>query len=255
MVSFVEVFVMVSHQSKIRVVQRLFVLMMAFGLALSSAGFAFAQGTKPASPLASTLDSGFAVEWMQLIYDYVKKETVDAPGASRVYAYTGITVYESVVSGIPNDVSLSTQIKGMPALPALEPDAIYDWPSVTNAALQTVSDSLLSSDAMHKASAVLRAKQAAAREGVVGKDVVSRSLDRGDLIGKAIATWAASDGATEARAKAKSYTLPNDNQWDYVLTTPGTAAVGPYWGTVRPFALEKATVCDIPLNIELSDSP
>lgn len=214
-----------------------------------------AQSAKPASPLASSLDAGFAVDWIQLVYDRVKADKTDAPGGSRVYAYVGVTLYEAVVPGIPQDVSLSTQINGMPSPPALEQDAVYDWPSVANAALQVVTDSLLISDDTHKATATLRAQQTSAREAVVGTDVVQRSLARGDIIGKAIAGWAATDGATEAYAKAKTYVLPKDNVWDYVPTTPGTVPVGPFWGTVRPFGLESSAVCNIKLHLELSSDP
>src|SRR5260221_4932066 len=125
------------------------------------------QGTKPASPIAANLDPGFAVEWMRLMYDRVKADTVNAPAASRVYAYAGVTLYEAVVSGIPGDVSLSTQIKSWPTPPALDANAIYDWPTVANAALQTVADTLLASQDSHKATAALRDKQTAERKTAV----------------------------------------------------------------------------------------
>lgn len=216
---------------------------------------ASAQSARLVSPLAANLDASFAVDWMQLVYDHVKVETVDAPAASRVYAYAGVTLYEAVVPGIPGDVSLSTQIKGMPAIPAPDPNAVYDWPTVASAALQTVVDSLLLTDDTHKATAALRDKQSSDRTTTVGTDVVQRSLTQGAAIGKVISDWAAQDGATEARAKAKTYKLPTSSQWDYVVTTPGTNPVGPYWGSVRPFALEKSDVCNIPLNLDLSSDP
>src|SRR5215831_6502804 len=146
---------------------RLFALVSIGALALSLLSSAFfadstwALGAKRSSQLAAGLDASFAVDWMRLIYDRVKAETVNAPGAARVYAYTGVTLYEAVVPGIPGDVSLTTQIKNMPALPAPDANAAYDWPTVANAALQTVADALLTSEDSHKASAALRAKQVA----------------------------------------------------------------------------------------------
>ena len=216
---------------------------------------ASAHSTQSASPSAADLDPKFAVDWIQLVYDRVKAETVDAPGASRIYAYAGVTLYEAVVPGLPNDLSLSTQIKGIPTMPALDISAVYDWPSVANSAMQTVTDSLLTGDDTHKATAALRDSQSAARRAVVGDDVVKRSLAQGEDIGKAIAAWAAQDGAAEAREKAKTYKLPTDSEWDYVPTTPGTKPIGPYWGTVRPFGLEKSDICDVGYNIELSSDP
>src|SRR5579859_2245714 len=84
----------------------------------------WAQGPKSVSPLAADLDTKFAVDWMQTIYDRVKADTVDAPGASRVYAYAGVTLYEAVEPGIPGDVSLSTQLKAMPPLSLPDPQAV-----------------------------------------------------------------------------------------------------------------------------------
>jgi len=214
-----------------------------------------AQPAPSVSPATSTLDASFAVDWMQTLYDHVKAETVNAPAASRVYAYAGVTLYEAVRPGIPGDLPLSTQITGMPTLPAPDPSLIYDWPSVANAALQTVSDSLLPGADAHTATAALRIKQAADRTNAVGAEVVQRSLAQGDAIGKLIATWAASDGAAQAHAGMKTYKLPTGGTWDYTITTPGTIPVEPLWGTVRPFALEKASICDIPMNVPLSADP
>jgi membrane-associated phospholipid phosphatase len=214
---------------------------------------AFALSAK--SPSAADLDATFATNWIQLYYDHVKADTVDAPGASRVYAYAGVTLYEAVVPGIPGDVSLSTQIKGMPAQPALEPDAVYDWPTVANAAMKALASGLLPSDDSHKAADALYNQQLTARAGAVDKAVIDRSTARGEAIGTAIVAWAAQDGAADAVSKAKTYKLPSGSQWDYVITTPGTVPVGPYWGTVRTFALQKPTECDIPANIDFSSDP
>src|SRR5579859_4015302 len=226
-------------------------LSLAGGLAVRSTS---AQA-KSASPLSATLDASFAVDWIQLVYDHVKADTVDAPSASRVYAYAGVTLYEAVVPGIPSDVSLTTLIKGMPTLPQPDASQVYDWPTVASSALQTVTDSLLTDNDTHTATAALRDKQAEGRQATVGADVVQRSLAQGAALGKAIADWAAQDGASQAKANAKTYKLPTDSTWDYVITTAGTNPVGPYWGTVRPFTLEKNDVCNVPMDVPLSSDP
>ena len=207
------------------------------------------------SPLASTLDPAFAVDWMQLVYDHVKAETVDAPSASRVYAYAGVTLYEAVRPGIPGDVSLSTQIKNAPIFPSPDPTLVYDWPTVANGALQMIVNYMLPKDDALQAAAALHDKQLAARQSVVGNDVAQRSQAQGETLGKAILAWASTDKAAEAIANAKTYKLPTGSKWDYIITTAGTIPVGSYWGTVRPFALEKSNVCNIPFNIEPSSDP
>ncbi len=236
--------------ARIKAIQKMmFAALLCASVALMSTGVAAAQ-TKPKSKLASELDAAFAVEWVQYVYSRVQADTVSAPAASRVYAYTGVTLYEAVVPGIPGANDLSTQFKGMPTMPAPDAALVYDWPSVANAALATVSTVLLPKDDSIKGFADLRAKQAAARKAVVGADVLDRSLKLGDDIGKAINDWAAQDQYKEL--STKPYTLPTDQPWDYVLTTPGTKPVGPYWGMLRPFALENSDVCEVKSEVPFS---
>ena len=222
------------------------------GLLLTHASSARATS---ASPLTATLDPAFAVDWMRVVYNNVKADTVDAPSASRVYAYSGVTLYEAVLPGIPGDVSLATQIKDMPKMPAPDATAIYDWATVANAALRVVVDGLLASDVSHKAAADLHDKQFAARKAIVGADVAARSEDQGLALGKAIVDWSTHDNAAAAVANAKTYKLPTDNSFDYVITTAGTRPVGSFWGTVKPFVLEKSNVCNVLLNITPSTDP
>src|SRR5262245_15372261 len=79
-------------------------LTLSLALGSISSGSVRAQGAKTSSALVGDLDAGFAAEWMQLFYDQVKADTVDAPGASRVYAYAGVALYEAVVPGMPSYV-------------------------------------------------------------------------------------------------------------------------------------------------------
>ena len=76
-----------------------------------------------------SLDPHFAVDWMQLIYDRVYAEGINPPAAARIYAYAGITLYESLLNGIPGNLTLAGQIVHMPDMP-LPPEGIYDWLSV-----------------------------------------------------------------------------------------------------------------------------
>jgi hypothetical protein len=196
---------------------------------------------------ADQIDAAFAVEWMSLLYQRVESETVSAPAASRIYAYAGITLYESILPGMPANNALSGQVNGMLDMPIPDDASSYDWPSSANAALATVLTSLLPSDASVKAFTSLRASQVAAREAAVGADIVKRSLGYGDLVGKAILNWVAKDNFQETRTM--TYKVPDEKAENWMLTTAGTKAVEPYWGQIRPFALESSDRCNIPLNM------
>src|SRR5262245_2957939 len=87
---------------------------------------------------AAELDASVLIKWMQLLYDRVQAEKISAPAASRLYAYAGVTAYQSVLPGIPEGISMAGQVTGLEDLPVPEEDGPYDWPSSANAALATV---------------------------------------------------------------------------------------------------------------------
>src|SRR6185437_2382448 len=59
------------------------------------------------------------------------------PVQARAYGYTGLALYEALVSGMPDHQSVANQLNGIGALP--QPKAIpYRWPLVANAALAEV---------------------------------------------------------------------------------------------------------------------
>lgn len=202
-----------------------------------------------AAPLAD-MDATFAVQWMQAFYDSVQTATVNAPAASRVYAYAGVTLYESVVPGMPGYVSLSTQLKAMPAMPTPAADQTWDYPSIANAALSTVLVSLIPDEKVAPIAKQLRDQQTAARKGSVDAKIVEDSLVQGDKLGAAIIAWIALDNYKESLTK--TYSLPTDTAYAYVITSPGTKPVGAYWGTLRSFSMTDNGICNVARNIEYS---
>jgi hypothetical protein len=233
--------------------ERLVLLSIVIALvSYAQVGRLFAQGNKLGSVSASDLESTSAVQWMQLVYKLVEAEAVNPAQASRIYAYAGVTVYESVLPGIEGNNSLAGQLNGLTDLPLPDENTVYDWPSSMNAALSRVLGSLFASgkDTTQKAIADLRAAQAAERKKTVSGDVVERSLTYGDKIGEALLAWIAQDNFKETRNK--EYTSPTGEPFLWEITTPGTKPVEPYWGMIRPFALKSSDACDVPLNMPFS---
>jgi hypothetical protein len=213
----------------------------------------FAQDTKPASVSATELEATDAVQWMQLVYKLVQAEAVNPAQASRVYAYSGVTIYESILPGIEGNNSLAGQLNGLTDLPLPEENVVYDWPSSMNGGLSTVLSSLFANAKDPKTKAAItdmRAAQAIERKKAVSADVVERSLAYGDKIGEALLKWIAEDNFKETRDKA--YTSPTGEPFLWEITTPGTKPVEPYWGQIRPFTLKSSDVCDVALNMPFS---
>jgi hypothetical protein len=104
----------------------------------------------------------------------------------------------------------------------------------------------------------LRDQQIEARAEVVESDVVQNSREFGEELGKAIVDWAEDDNYLETRDMNPTYEIPAGEPYMWELTSPDTRPAEPYWGQIRPFALDFADECAYPMNYEFStdeDSP
>jgi len=202
-------------------------------------------------PDATEMDPRPVVEWMQLFYDRIEVEAINAPAASRMYAYAGITAYESVVNGIPGNYSIAGQIQHMPEMPLPDFELEYDWASVANAALSVVIESLFPNPSEETVTAIRELRQIQAEERIKETEsaVVRRSMDYGDELAAVIVEWIAGDNFAETREM--EFELPvGDGLW--VPTTEGTRPAEPYWGSIRPFALYYADECAVQPNMDFS---
>jgi hypothetical protein len=204
------------------------------------------------SPLVSELDPAPVVEWMELLRQRVQAEAVSAPGASRLYAYAGITVYEALLPGMPEYRSLSFQVRDLPELPFPEEPGLYDWLSVANGALSTVLNGMMfeASRETHDAFNELREQQAEARIAEVGAEIVERSLDYGDIVGQEILAWIEKDGYREI--VDREWEIPTGADYLWERTNPDLPPVGPYWGELRTFAVYSPYVCWVQNNMPFS---
>ncbi|MBE2270908.1 MAG: vanadium-dependent haloperoxidase [Anaerolinea sp.] len=204
---------------------------------------------------ATELDPAFAVEWMDLLYQKVMLEEYTPPAAARLYAYAGITLYESIVWGLPTNQSLGGQLNGLGALPFPE-DGEYDWAAVADAALGTVLHALTyeSSDETRAAFLTMREEQLAARLDEVGDEaVINRSIEYGDELAAEIVDWSEADGYRETRGR--KYDAPTGDPSLWVLTNPDLPALEPYFGEVRTFALYYTDECDVRLDMPFNTEP
>ncbi|HMF73792.1 MAG TPA: hypothetical protein VK616_20065, partial [Flavitalea sp.] len=63
--------------------------------------------------------------------------------AGRTYAYTGLTLYESIVPGMRDYQSIAPQLNGKLELPSIQQGNKYYWPASANAALASMLRNLL----------------------------------------------------------------------------------------------------------------
>jgi hypothetical protein len=235
-------------------------------LALSVGRMERAAAQDGGLPLPAELDPAPVVEWMELLRERVHAEVVNAPAASRLYAYAGVTVYESLVGGMPSYRSLAFQVNGLIDLPFPEaPIDTYDWLSVANGALSTTLNGLMfeASQETHDAFNTLRQSQADARTQAVGQAAVMRSMALGDQIAKGLLNWVNADGYRDARQMNLDYRLPTADMFGlapagdylYVQTDTSIPLAEPYWGTIRPFGIASPYDCYVTNNMFFSTDP
>jgi hypothetical protein len=170
------------------------------------------------------------------------------PVQSRAYAYMGLALYEALISGMPGHRSIAHQLNGIGDLP--QPAALpYHWPLVASSALAEVMRGLWGGTTNM---AVANSADLDALEGYVEAHyreiplgLRKRSVDFGRRIGAAVFETSKDDGGHEGyKRNFPPYTPPvGPGLW--VPTTPGSAALQPYWGTtVTTFVLFSGAACD-----------
>jgi hypothetical protein len=153
----------------------------------------------------------------------------------RIYAYSGLAAYESIVPGIPaNSFNLLpvTVFNGMPPMPETEPGKNYHWPSSMNTALAFMNRAMFPSMSPDNKAAIDSLERSL--NTIFSKEADSLTIERSVAYGKKVAQkifdWAEMDGYRHA---SNPYTPPaGPGKW--VPTPPNYArAVTPYYGRLR----------------------
>lgn len=228
-----------------------FVVLAAIGLfaPLQSSRVAAQNTSVPAAELDATILN----KWIQLLYDRIEAEEVSAPGASRLYAYAGITAYQSVLPGIEDGISMSGQLTNMPDMPYAEEGKVYDWITSANEAMSIVIDGLFPADAddTHRAVKNLHDAELRARQANQDETVIEDSVEFGESVGQAMLEWVATDNFAETRGM--TWEMPTGDPSFWVPTRSNQRPVEPFWGQIRPFALYYADACAVHRNIDFSE--
>lgn len=192
-------------------------------------------------------DAKLAQDWMSLAYEAVKQRGFFALDASRLYAYTSITLYESMVHGMDNGRSLNGQLQGLNNLPQPDVNKQYDWAIVMcHAAPIVMTHMLLDPDFSLRQ----RVKQFEIdQEKVIvdrfqpSQQVMLDSKNFGLALANAIIAYADADNT--AAAKLVPYTMPGTENNPQYFDGNGTSNffMLPFWWTARPLAINAYNIC------------
>lgn len=203
-----------------------------------------ALGTASRPLSATQFDGTVPTAWFDLAQRLIRNTPgYSPPVASRALGCLGVGLYEAVVPGIPDHVSLAGTLHDLPAMPPANGTA-YHWPSVANAALAAMSRSLFPT-----APGELRQEIDALEARLVGDvpfGILRRSIERGRELASAVDRWARTDGGHEGylRNFPASYVPPvGPGMWE--PTPPGfQPALQPSWGWNRCMGIDHALVGD-----------
>ena len=189
----------------------------------------------------SRLSSAELLAWFEQLYGQVKAQRFSPPSAARAYAHTMLAAYEVVAVGSPHLRSLGGQLNGF--APLKRSPAGVDWAIAMNEAVGVAADAVFA-DRSDSSRQVLADYASDRREELafgLAPPVVERALDLGRRIGRAVAERADADGYVDTLGRP--YT-PHVGPDKWVRTPPNFgAAIEPYWGEVRSFALAANDEC------------
>ena len=207
---------------------------------------------------AKNFSHAVATEWMALALNLIQQTPgFSPPVAARALGYLGLTLYESVVPGMPEQQSLAGQLNELSSLPWAQPDEPLHWPTVANAALATMSRMMFPTATPENKGRIdqlersLPLKYSADFDPLVRTpEVINRSETFGKLMAMALMTWARTDGGHAAWAplrRDQANYLPPSGPGQWSATPPAFAPpLLPRWGQNRPFVLKTATDCPAP---------
>jgi PAP2 superfamily len=192
---------------------------------------------------AKEFDSSVLNGWYAHTLDLIKTTNgYTPPVASRTLGYIGVTVYESLLPGMPDSKSLAGQLNGLTALPSPEFGKEYYMPAIANAALANINTKMFPATNAKKAKfdsikVVKEYYEAQFRSKNISQEIVTRSAAYGNAIAEAIYLWETGDViGHEAYNKnfPASYTVPTGpGFWE--PTGAQLIPLQPFWGNARCF--------------------
>lgn len=190
--------------------------------------------------------------WMTLELNLIRTTPgFTPPVASRALGYTSLTLYESVVNGMPG-YKPANKVLGLGYnLPTPETDKTYNWIVVANAAMKTIITNLFgnaTSDGRNSIDSMYE-KMTDKHKITLNYDEAQRSEAYGQAVAQAIFEWSKTDNGHEGynNSYPSNYTSPSGpGLW--IPTPPAYQPIPllPYWGNNRPFMAANVTGSCLP---------
>ena len=198
----------------------------------------FPNGEGPVGNLTKKYPQEVAIAWINMQQRLIKTTPgFDPLVAGRSFAYSGLTLYESVVKGMPFYKSIVSPRLGK-NIHELKHHHVIHWPSSANAAMASILRNLFANTSEANKHAIDSLEGAFAKKFFqqTSEQVVNESMKYGRKVSDHIFEWSKTDGGHEAYLKATDdgY-IPPTGSGKWVATPPMFGApIRPYWGDNRP---------------------
>jgi hypothetical protein len=191
-----------------------------------------------------TQDAQLAHDWFDKLRFLTKNcAGFTPPVASRAFGYAGLTLYEVVVPGMPQNQSLQGQVNDMPKIMTPDASLEYNWSVAANAAMAFVAKNYYANMSNTLFSDVLKFEDSnnekIRAQYYMSDAAFDRSIKWGQEVARILFEWSKTDGGHEAYTRnfPASYIAPTGKGF-WVPTFPKfQAAMQPYWGANRTFIL------------------
>ena len=184
-----------------------------------------------------TFSSEVAIKWMDMQVQQMRNypaNTIGNVAFARQYAYSGITLYEAVVPGMPAYQTLASQLNGLSDLPKTAPGLAYHWAASANAALAYINKKMfpLANTENKAAMDALEASLLTKYSSEADAATIERSVEFGKGVAHKIFAWSETDGYQHLY---DPYTPPVDKTGGIYWTPPSPMPVHTvqYFGNIR----------------------
>jgi PAP2 superfamily len=189
----------------------------------------------------------FTHHWFNTFRTLTKKcPGFTPPVAARAFGYAGLTLYETVVYGLPNNQSLQNQLSTGLKINAPDTSLAYNWAIAANAAMAETARLYYANMPESQQIAVAQLEEATdvdiRESGGLSGQIIVRSKEWGVYVARTIFEWSKTDGGHLGYTKnfPKDFVIPiGTGLW--IPTYPKyLTPMQPKWGDNRSFVPEIA---------------
>jgi hypothetical protein len=189
-------------------------------------------------PHTKEFSSEVANTWFNTLTEVVKAKPFFSPQAIRIFAYSGMALYESVVPGMPSHQSFLKGFTGSTVEVDKKKD--YYWPACANAAIARIAGKIIQTYPAPDLSLVKKVEDSILKSfpSHLSAEQLEASIEFGTMVADLVFEWSMKDGTFNPDGTVASCSpyIPSGLAGSWQPTPPGfLPAAGACQGKLRTF--------------------